>query len=76
MLWKNGLGPLTEFFDVDGRFSFNFELKSAFIVMPERMLEYTGDIFGEYFDDFGVRSFRATGSSSFGFIILRRLLDI
>lgn len=29
---------------------------SCFSVIPVRILEKTGDILGEYFDDFGVRS--------------------
>lgn len=45
-------------------------------VKPLRILEYTGDIFGEYFDDFGVNSLRTKGSSSFVFIAFKRLFDI
>jgi hypothetical protein len=40
------------------------------------MLLYTGDILGEYLDDFGVNYLRTVGSSSFGFIALNLLLDI
>jgi len=40
------------------------------------MLEYTGDILGEYFDDFGVSYLRTVGSYNLGFIARNLLLDI
>lgn len=40
------------------------------------MLEYTGDIFGEYLEDFGVSYLRTVGSSSLGFMARNLLLDI
>lgn len=36
---------------------------SCFRVIPALMLEKTGDILGEYFDDLGVRSFVCVSSS-------------
>jgi len=74
--WKKFLLSL-EFFDVDGRVIFILLFTSGFSVMPCLMLEYTGEIFGEYLDDLGVRSFRPTvGSSSLGLMPLNLLLDI
>lgn len=60
--WKKFLLSL-EFFDVEGRVIFILLLGSGFRLIPCRMLEYTGDIFGEYLLDFGVRSLR-TGVGS------------
>jgi hypothetical protein len=73
------VGPF-EFLDVEGRFIFILLfillLDSGFIVNPERILEYTGEIFGEYFDDFGVNYFRINGSYNLVLIAFKRLFDI
>jgi hypothetical protein len=41
---------------VDGLVIFIFEEGSGLSVIPPRMLENTGEILGEYFEDLGVRS--------------------
>ena len=46
-----------------GLFSLILEEVSAFMVMPLRRLEKTGETLGEYFDDFGVRSLWEFSSS-------------
>ena len=63
------------FLEVDGRLTFIL-LGSCFIDMPWRMLEYTGDILGEYLDDLGVSYLRTKGSYNLGFIARNLLLDI
>lgn len=62
---------------MEGRVSLILLVESCFIVTPPFLiLEYTGDILGEYFEDFGVKSFLTRGSYNLGLIVLKRLLDI
>jgi len=62
---------------VEGLVNLILLVESCFMVTPPFLiLEYTGDILGEYLDDLGVKSLRTSGSYNFGLIVLNRLLDI
>ena len=65
------------FFDVEGRVILILLFGSGFRLIPCLMLEYTGDILGEYLFDLGVRSLRtAIGSYNLGLRPRNLLLDI